>query len=271
MNAAALLGRLFGASLKGQARYPGSAVLLTVGQFLGTGIEVIAVWALFRRYGDAGGMVQGWRLGEIALFYGLVNIMFAFADAAGRGFDVLGTEFLRTGAFDRLLLRPRALTLQLVGHDLRISRLGRLLQGVLVFAYACVHAGIDWNAARFALVAWTLAGGAALFFGILVLQGTLSFWTIESLEIANVLTYGGVQAAQYPLAMYARWFRALLTFAVPLACVAYYPGLALLGRADPLGAPDGIGWVSPAAGFVFLALSFAAWRFGVRHYASTGN
>lgn len=267
MGSLALFARLVRASLAGQARYPASALMLTLGQFLATGIEVIGVWALFHRFGE----VQGWGIGEVALFYGLVNCMFAVADALGRGFDVLGTEFLRTGTFDRLLLRPRPLALQLMGHDFRISRLGRLAQGLLVLAFATVQAGIAWTPATVAMALWALAGGVALFLGILVLQGTLSFWTVESLEIANVLTYGGVQAAQYPLALYAQWFRRVLTFAVPLACVAYYPVLAILGKADPLGAPVWVGLVSPLAGFVFLAAAFGAWRVGVRHYASTGS
>ncbi|MDQ0014425.1 ABC-2 type transport system permease protein [Variovorax boronicumulans] len=267
MGSLPLFFRLVRASIGGQARYPASALMLTVGQFLGTGIEVVAVWALFHRFGE----VQGWRIGEVALFYGLVNCMFALADALGRGFDVLGTEFLRTGAFDRLLLRPRPLTLQLMGNDFRISRAGRLLQGLAVVVFATQQAGIEWTATTVAIALFALAGGVALFLGILVLQGTLSFWTVESLEIANVLTYGGVQAAQYPLALYARWFRRVLTFVVPLACVAYYPALAILGKADPLGAPGWVGIVSPVTGFVFLAAAFGVWRLGLRRYASTGS
>ena len=267
MRPLSLFSRLVAASLRGQARYPVSTLMLTLGQFLATGIEMVTVWALFDRFGE----VRGWRLGDVALFYGLVNVMFAVADALGRGFDVLGTEFLRTGAFDRLLLRPRTLALQLMAHDVRLSRLGRLLQGLLVIAFATSHAGIAWAPATLALALFAVAGGAALFLGILVLQGTLSFWTVESLEIANVFTYGGVEAGQYPLAIYERWFRSILTFAVPLAAVAYYPALAVLGKADPLGAPVWVGWVSPAAGFVFLGLSLIAWRAGVRHYTSTGS
>lgn len=267
MGSLPLFLRLVRASVGGQARYPASALLLTLGQFLGTGIEMVAVWALFHRFGS----VQGWHIGEVALFYGLVNCMFAIADALGRGFDVLGTEFLRTGAFDRLLLRPRPLALQLMGHDFRISRLGRLLQGVAVLVFATHQAPIAWTPATVAVALFALAGGIALFLGILVLQGTLAFWTVESLEIANVLTYGGVQAAQYPLALYANWFRRVLTFVVPLACVAYYPALAILGKADPLGAPAWMGALSPLAGFVFLAAAFGAWRLGLRRYASTGS
>jgi len=267
MGAFPLFLRLVRASVGGQARYPASALLLTVGQFLGTGIEMVAVWALFHRFGS----VQGWHIGEVALFYGLVNCMFAIADALGRGFDVLGTEFLRTGAFDRLLLRPRPLALQLMGHDFRLSRLGRLLQGMAVLVFATHQAPIAWTPATVAVALFALVGGIALFLGILVLQGTLAFWTVESLEIANVLTYGGVQAAQYPLALYANWFRRVLTFVVPLACVAYYPALAILGKPDPLGAPAWMGEVSPLAGFVFLAAAFGAWRLGLRRYASTGS
>jgi ABC-2 type transport system permease protein len=262
-----LLLRYLAASLKSQAQYPGSVLLLAVGQFLGTGLEVIAMWALFDRFGS----VRGFRFGEVLVFHGIVNIQYAICDLLTRGFDVLGTQFIRTGNFDRLLLRPRSLTLQLVGHDVRLSRLGRLAQGAIVLAVASERAPIDWSLARVAIAAFALAGGAALFFGLLVLQGTLAFWTVESLEIANVLTYGGVQAAEYPLAVYARWFRRLLIFGVPLGCVAYFPVLAILGRPDPLGSPAWLGPFTPIVGFVFLALSFLAWRQGVRHYTSSGS
>jgi len=170
-----------------------------------------------------------------------------------------------------VLLRPRSATLQLIGYDIRLSRFGRMLQGLAVLAVATGLADIHWDPAAVAIAVWAVAGGVALFAGILVLQASLAFWTIESLEVVNVLTYGGVQAAQYPLNIYASWFRRVLTFGVPLACVAYYPVLAILRRPDPLGAPDWILPLTPLAGFAFLALSFVAWRAGVARYTSTGS
>jgi ABC-2 type transport system permease protein len=262
-----LLLRLIGASFRAQAQYPGSAIMLTIGQFLGTAIEIIGVWALFDRFGD----VRGWSFGEVAVFYGLVNIMFAIADVLTRGFEVLGTEFLRTGEFDRVLLRPRSAMLQLIGHDFRISRVGRFAQGLIVLCWGAHLAGVDWTFGATAVALWAVAGGVALFFGILVLQGTMSFWTIESLEVAHVITYGGVQAAQYPLSLYNGAFRYFLTFVVPLACVAYFPVLVVLGRPDPLGTPEWFGYVAPLAGFAFLAIALWAWRLGIRHYTSTGS
>ena len=267
MSGLRLLVRLIAASLRAQAQYPASAIMTTIGQFAGNAIEILAVWALFDRFGN----VHGWRFGEIAVFYGLVHMMFAIADALCRGFDVLGTEFLRTGDFDRVLLRPRSATLQLMSHDFRISRVGRFAQGLIVLLIGAHAVGLEWNLVSIVMALWALAGGVALFCAIVILQATMSFWTIESLEIVNVVTYGGVQAAQFPLSLYNGWLRGALTYVVPLACVAYVPILLILGRADPLGTPAWFGAVAPVAGFAFLGVAFLAWRFCVRHYTSTGS
>jgi viologen exporter family transport system permease protein len=267
MSGLHLLYRLVTASLRGQAQYPGSAIMLTLGQLLGNGIEILAVWALFDRFGN----VHGWQLGEVAVFYGLVHMMFAIADVLSRGFDVLGTEFLRTGDFDRVLLRPRSATLQLMSYDFRISRIGRFAQGFVVLVIGAKAVGVDWNAMTIGIALWAMAGGVALFFAIVMLQGAISFWTIESLEVMNVVTYGGVQAAQFPLSLYSGWLRNALTFVVPLACVGYFPILLVLGRPDPLGTPAWLGTVTPLAGFVFLGMANVAWRLGIRHYTSTGS
>ena len=267
MNGFALYGRYVATSVRAQAQYPAATLMLTAGHCAATAIEILGLYALFDRFGPVG----GWSFGEAAVFYALVNIMFSIADLLSRGFDVFGTDFVRTGAFDRVLLRPRTAALQLMGYEVRLSRLGRLLQGLVVLIISTNLVPITWDAAAVATAMWAVAGGVALFIGILIFQATLAFWTVESLEIVNVLTYGGVQAAQYPLNIYAAWFRRALTFGVPLACVAYYPVLAILQRSDPLGAPDWLLPVAPLAGFVFLAVSLLAWRAGVARYASTGS
>lgn len=267
MNAIRLLIRYGSASIRAQMQYPFNAIMLSIGQFTATMIDMIAIWALFYRFGA----LDGWRLGDVAMFFGLVSTSFAIADFLTRGFDVLGAEFIKTGQLDRLMLRPRTMTLQLMGHDLRLSRFGRLAQGLLVLVIGTADLHFDWTPAKVTLALWTIAGGVALFFGLIVIQGAIAFWTVESLEAMNVLTYGGVQAAQYPLSIYARWFRTFLTFVVPIGCVAYFPVLAILERADPLGAPTWLLPVSPVAGFAFLGLAFLAWRVGLAKYTSTGS
>jgi ABC-2 type transport system permease protein len=253
-------------AIRGQMQYRASFVMTTIGTFVGTMVEVAAIWALFDRFGQ----IRGWRLPEVALIFGMVSITWALCDAIARGFDTFGA-MVKAGDFDRLLLRPRSTVLQLLGHDLTLRRAGRLAQGMIVLGYAIAAGATDWSVARAVLLVASIACGVCVFLGLLVLQATTAFWTVESLEVWNAFTYGGVTMSQYPLAIYRSWFREMFTYAIPLACVSYYPALAILGHPDPLGAPVFVGWITPLAGPAFLVICLQIWRIGVRHYRSTGS
>lgn len=261
MNALQLYSRYAGISLRSQMQYRASFLLQAVGAFFNSGLEFLAVWMLFDRFGQ----LKGWTLPEMALLYGLISVTFAIADSIGRGFDQFGNT-VKSGDFDRLLLRPRSTVLQLIGQELTLRRIGRFLQGAIVLAYAFVHLNIDWNVARFALILISIACGVCLFLGLLILQATSAFWTTESLEVWNAFTYGGVFMSQYPISIYRTWFARFFTFVIPLACIDYLPALAILGR-DTTARH----WIAPLAGVAFLLISLQLWTFGVRHYRSTGN
>ena len=266
MHALRLYLRYLGVSVRSQMEYRASFLMNSLGQFLMTGIEFLGLWALFDRFGS----VRGWRLPEVALLYGMVNIAFSITDAAARGFDTFG-NMIKSGDFDRLLLRPRSTALQLAGQELTLRRIGRFIQGLIILIWAAAEAGINWSPAKIFLALAAIFGGSCLFFGLIVLQATLAFWTTESLEIMNTVTYGGVETAQYPLAIYRPWFRTIFIFVIPLACVNYFPALAILERADPLGTPVFWQWLSPAIGVLFLMMALQIWQLGVRHYRSTGS
>jgi ABC-2 type transport system permease protein len=266
-DALRLYCRYIGISVRSQMQYKASFLMLSLGHLVVTGIEFLTVLALFARFGS----LEGWTLPEVALFYGLVNVTFAFSDAASRGFDLFG-NMVKMGDFDRLLLRPRHPALQLAGQELTLRRVGRLTQGLAVLLWAANALHVAWTPARIGLALVTVAGGACLFYGLIVLQATLAFWTTESLEIVNSVTYGGVQTTQYPLSIYRGWFQRFFVYVIPLATVAYYPVLAILGRPDPLGSPPWLGWLSPLVGVLFLGVALQIWsRIGIRHYCSTGS
>jgi ABC-2 type transport system permease protein len=266
LNALALYARLLSMSLRKSLQYRASFVLLSLGQFLVTGVEFLGPYALFARFSRLG----AWSFAEVALFYGVVNLIFSFADAFGRGFDLF-PEQVKTGGFDRTLVRPRSTFLQVAGQEFALFRISRLAQAVAIFAWAAHALELRATPGACALLLLTLIGGTCLFVGLFVLQATLAFWTTETLELMNTLTYGGVEAAQYPLELYGVWFRRFFTFVVPLAAIAYFPVLALLERPDPLGSPYWFQCSAPLLGVVFLFVSAQLWKVGVRHYTSTGS
>jgi ABC-2 type transport system permease protein len=247
-------------------QYRASFIMLALGHLAITGIEFLGILVLFHRFGS----LRSWELVEVAFMYGVVNIAFSISDAASRGFDTFGI-MVKSGEFDRLLTRPRSTALQLAGQELTLRRVGRLAQGLFILIWASYALDIDWTAARVALVFAAVFGGAALFSGLVILQATLAFWTTETLEIMNTVTYGGVETTQYPLVIYRPWFRDIFIYVVPLATVSYFPTLAILGRPDSLGTPVLFQYLSPLIGVGFLIITLQVWQFGVRHYRSTGS
>jgi ABC-2 type transport system permease protein len=258
-----LLLALIGGSIRSQMQHRASFLLWAVAQVVAVGVEWIALWALFARFGA----IPGWSLPQVALLAGIVHMAFALAESAGRGFDQF-SQVIRAGDFDRFLVRPAPTALLLAGQIFELSRLGRLLAGTAAVAWGGAHSGIVWTAPKLLFLLATITGGACLFYGVLILQATLCFWTVESLEVVNAITYGGITAAEMPLTIYPKPLRLLFTFIIPIACMNYVPAGVLLGRGAPAGP---LAWLVPLVGPLFLMIALRIWRFGERRYTSTGS
>jgi ABC-2 type transport system permease protein len=258
--------RLLGIALRGQMQYRASFVMLSLATFVTAFTEFLGVWALFDRFGS----VRGWSLAEVGLLYGVINVAFPIADAAAAGFDTF-PQLVKGGDFDRLLLRPRSTALQVAGREFVPMRVGRLLQGIAVLGWSVAALGLALTPAKALLIVFMIVGYGCLFYALFVFQATLSFWTVETLEIMNTVTYGGTETAQFPLTLYRPWFRLFFTFVVPLACMNYIPASIVFGRPGLTDLPELFRWLSPAVGIAFLVLMFQVWHVGVRHYRSTGS
>jgi ABC-2 type transport system permease protein len=253
-------------SIQSQLQYRVSFMLLVLGNFLVSFIEFFGIWVLLSRFGS----LKGWHLAEIAFFYGLINVAFAISEGFGRGFDIFHLQVINA-EFDRVLLRPRGTAFQILAHDFQLLRAGRLLQGLAILIWASVNLRLDWNLAKLSLLVFAVLGGVMVFTGLMVIQAAICFWSTQSLEIMNSFTNGGVEATQWPLPIFNRWFAKIFIFVIPLSCVNYFPALAIMGKPDALNSPLWFQWISPLAGFVFMAVAIWFWQFGVRHYRSTGS
>ena len=264
-DALRLWARYVALSVRGQLQYRASTIMLVLGNLLVTSVEFLAIWALFDRFGR----IRGFTLAEVALLYGMTNVSFALAELFCRGFKIFD-QMVKSGEFDRVLLRPRGTAFQVCAQHLDLARMGRMFQGVVVLGWAMASLGLVRLGPELALLLGTILGGVCTFAGLFVLQATMAFWTVESLELFAIVTYGGVETAQYPLSIYTDGFRRFFTWVIPLAFLSYVPGLVIMGRPERFG-PEWLAWVSPAFGVAFLLVCLQAWRVGVRHYRSTGS
>jgi ABC-2 type transport system permease protein len=258
--------RLMGAQVRSHASYRASFALDLAANAMVPAIDVLAVFAMFQVTRTLGGFT----VAQVLVMFGLSATGFALADLSVGNIEKLRV-YVRQGLLDAVLVRPLSVLGQLVALDFTIRRIARLAVAILVLVLAVSRAGVSWTPARVAMVV-TAPFSAALFFSaVFVGTATVAFWWIDSGEFANGFTYGGRDFTSYPVNIYSGLFRRIFAYSLGFAFVGYYPALALLGRADPLGLPGWLAWCSPFVAVVVAVAAGLVWRVGVRHYRSTGS
>src|SRR5579859_2889293 len=116
-----LYTRLIGMQLRAQWQYKLN-LTLDITTYLGvTTLEFLALLLFFGPFPT----MLGWNIGEVALLAAIVSISFGLAEMIGAGIDDFSST-IRRGEFDRVLLRPTGVLLQIIGSDFRLRRLGRI-------------------------------------------------------------------------------------------------------------------------------------------------
>ncbi len=151
-----------------------------------------------------------------------------------------------------------------VGEVALLFAITSITEGLLIFVLALsLLPGFNWTPLKLLVLPLGIVSGALVFIAILLLGATLCFWTVETTEITNILTYGGRELLSYPLTIYNQGLQRFFLFLVPLAFGTYIPTCYLLGRSLPFGLPGALAFGAPLVALAFALIAGATWRFGV--------
>jgi ABC-2 type transport system permease protein len=258
---------LVAVQIRSQFQYKVNLLLDISTYFCITGIEVLSILLYFGVFPS----LLGWHIGDVALLAAVTSICFGIAEVTGTGLDQFSFTIVR-GDFDRMLLRPVGAFIQIIGSDFRLRKLGRVTQGVLAGAFALhLLPGLHWIWTKVLVLGLGMLSGAVMFVAILLLGATLCFWTLETDEIVNILTFGGREMLSYPLTIYNQLMQRFFLFIVPIAFGSYVPVCYVLGKPLPFGLPMESAFFSPLAALILATAAGLLWQFGIRHYQSTGS
>jgi ABC-2 type transport system permease protein len=261
-----LYRRLIGARMRAQLEYRASFVVNLVSTMFITAADFLVIAVLFEHLP----LLAGWSLAEVGFLYGVSGIGFALADGV-IGHIEQTSELIRSGQFDVVLLRPAGTLFQVIASDIALRKLGRVLQAAVVLVVALAALDIHWDIGRVLMTGTIAISGGAIFAAVFIVGACVTFWFVGSSEFANAFTYGGQQMSSYPLNVFGPWLRRVLAYVIPLAFVAYLPGLYVLDKPDPLGMPTVFRYLSPLVAVGTLLVARAVWHYAVRHYRSTGS
>lgn len=253
--------KYFRIHLKSRMQYKTSFILTTIGQFFVSFNVFLGIWFMFNRFHK----VKGYTYEECLICFSVVLLSFSIAESFFRGFDAF-THIIGKGEFDRILVRPRGLIFQVLGHRIEFTRIGNLMQAVVMLIYSIYKSRIDWDVFRVMTLIFMIIGGVVVFASIFLVYASICFFSLEGLEVLNILTNGAREYGKYPVEIYGKNVLLICTYIVPFAFFQYYPFLYLIGRVEDWRYM----WL-PFVSCLIIVPCLAFWRFGVRHYKSTGS
>ena len=256
-----LFWRLLALQLKTQMQYRASFFLTITGQFITAFASFFGISFLFSRFN----VVEGFTYEQVLLCFSVVMMAFSLGEMVGGGLAVF-PRLLGNGEFDRALVRPKGVVYQVIVPKMDMTRIGLLVQAILVLCYAVARVDIVWSADKVILLFLMILSGSVIFFGLFLAYAACAFFTMEGLQFFNVFTYGGRQFGRYPFSIYGKRILNFLTYVIPLALFQYYPLLYLLDQDK-----RALCFLAPFLGMLFLVPCFAFFRFGLRRYKSIGS
>ncbi len=210
--------------------------------------------------------LKGWTMPQIWLVYGLITLALSINHMFADNLWTIGMMYIRTGDFDRFLVRPINPLFHLLADRFCHDGVGNFFVGLALVLTSAGQLGIEWTVGHIAYLAMAVLSGGLIFISLNLITCVSAFWIMESVPVTRVV-FELHEFAKYPLSIYPNFVRFVLTFIIPFGLASYYPASALLGREVPWG----LAWGAPLMALGLFALAYRVWLFGLRHYGSTGS
>jgi ABC-2 type transport system permease protein len=209
--------------------------------------------------------LNGWSLYQILLIYGLITLAKSINHMFADNLWTLGRQYIRSGAFDRFLVRPIDPLFHLLADRFCHDGIGNFLVGSGLVMLSMKALQIPWTAANLIYLCIAVLSGGAIFIALNLITGTSAFWIMDAVPVMRVV-FDNHLFAQYPLNIYPKAIGILLTWIIPYGLASFYPATHLMGISA-----SWVAWLAPLAAIVLLLCGYKVWLVGLRHYAGTGS
>ena len=212
------------ASLKEMLIYRLDCIVGMVSQIVTQLVEIIFIWIVFQNTEN----LAGWNFMQVLLLYGITLISVGISDFCFDALYDIGPKYIREGDFDKIMLRPVHPLISIIGASKEFTALGYFGLGLAMTITMLIKLAIPITAILILKIVFFSIVGAAIIGAINTIFSIASFWTYRSNEIIWSF-YRTYTFAQYPIDIYNKFIKVLITVILPFAFVAYYPTMDYLG------------------------------------------
>lgn len=256
---------LYGAFLlqqfKSYAEYRANFIIGASSTIMMQAANLLTVWVVMQQIPD----FNGWGFYELLLIYGLITLAKSINHMFADNLWTVGRIYIRTGQFDRFLVRPLDPLFHLIADRFCYDGVGNFLVGAVLLGTALAGLHLAWTPLLPLYLVLAVLSGGGIFIALNLITCVSSFWIMDSVPVTRAI-FDNHLFAQYPLTIYPKAVTTLLTWLIPYGFASFYPASYILGRDVGVYA-----WAGPVVAAVLLFLGYRFWLFGLRHYSGTGS
>lgn len=210
-------------------------------------------------------LLGDWSKFEVIFVYGFFMIPYGIFTCFFNLWDFT-ERYIVKGEMDRVLMRPVHNLVQIMLENIDPSSLFGAAAGAVIMGISGYQLGLTVDIFdMFMFVLFTISA-VAIYIGIYVSLNALSFYTDAPTGIGpmiwNVQNYG-----RYPVDIYNKPIKVLLTWILPFAFVGIYPSAYFLEKEQMVV----MAWLTPLVGAIVLTIGLFIWNVGVRKYRGAGS
>lgn len=248
-------------------QYKVDAILRSFAVFMREATAIIVIYFTLLKFDS----LNGWNIYEMLFLFSLVYVTYGILIIFFTGLRDFG-QTVRTGGFDRYLLRPRGLLYQLIFSNADwFAAVGHGGLGILLFILSAAKIGVVWTPLRVVYYIFTIAGGVLIQGAIFLFLATLNIYLLETNTLKEVFYWNMRKFAGYPISIFHKAIQFCMTFIVPFAFVNYFPAQFLLRKDDMASYPSFFMYITPLVGIVMYILAYLFWNYSIKYYKSSGN
>lgn len=223
-------------------------------------------WVLTQRFGS----IDGWRFEDMTILYGLNLLTYSLAGVLF-WYTVFHLEKeITSGNLDSYLIRPMGLIKQMICRRFGDTFIGQIIVTLIFMIAAVSKINYELTLVSYIYLIFAIFGGVLIQSGAMVILGSLSFWTLRSNSLADIVYYEMRTFVHYPLSIFPSFIKVILTYVLPWAIINYYPSLIILHKVQTTQELM-LGLLSPIIGIGFFALSLLVFNRGLRRYSGSGS
>lgn len=253
--------RFSGQNIHALMEYKNDFLVSTIAGAVWQTVGLVFLFALFSSIRSVG----GWTLYEVALLYACVMFSEGVVTFGCQGASTGTAHKVRTGEYDRFMVRPLPIMTQLLGCQINFAGLCTAVTSIAVMIVSVYRLAVDPSAIQVICFILSLLIGVWTRLNIDVAASSLGFFTGGGSTLALVRS---TQAfGRYPVSIFPKLIRYLLFSVLPHGMISYIPTCILLGKLPVwpyfLSVPAAAVFTTWIRRFIFGKL--------MKRYESTGN